>query len=236
MTTYRARRTARAAALATVTAALALGLTACDGAGGGSKAEGRDHGAGTARSRSASDQDAKGSEAQAGSSGGTEEGAPSATAAGGAQAIASKSTTAGASQCRGDEMLVTAVHRFAGQQGDHLLLTAVNEGTKPCWVTSYPAVVLDWNTHNVALPHSKKDAPGGDKRITLQPGGKVYSAVNLFDYGSEHHTAQALSFALRGEDGHPGPFYSVVSKGQNQKFTWNEADVLNWNTKKPYDF
>ncbi len=56
-------------------------------------------------------------------------------------------------------MLVTAVHRFAGQQGDHLLLTAVNEGSKSCWVTSYPAVVLDWNVDNHALPHSKKDAP-----------------------------------------------------------------------------
>jgi hypothetical protein len=236
MTTYRARRTARTAALAAVTAALALGLTACGGADGGSKAGGRGHSAGTAQSRSASDQDAKGSAAQADSGGDTKEGAPSATAAGGEQKIASKSATAGAQQCRGDATLVTAVHRFAGQQGDHLLLTAVNKGTKPCWVTSYPAVVLDWNTDNVALPHSKKDAPGGDKHITLQPGGKVYSAVNLFDYGSKNHTARSLSFALRGEGGRPGPFYSVVSKGQNQKFTWNEADVLNWNAKKPYDF
>jgi hypothetical protein len=236
MTTYRARRTARTAALATVTAALALGLTACGSADGGSKAAGGDHGARTAHSRAASSGDAKGSAAQANNSGDTKEGAPAAAAAGGAQEITSKSTTAGAQQCRGDEMMVTAVHRFAGQQGDHLLLTAVNEGSKPCWVTSYPAVVLDWNTNNVALPHSKKDAPGGDKHITLQPGGKVYSAVNLFDYGSKNHTAQSLAFALRGEDGRPGPFYSVVSKGQNQKFTWTAADVLNWNVKKPYDF
>ncbi|WP_339134879.1 DUF4232 domain-containing protein [Streptomyces sp. f51] len=236
MTTYRARRTARTAALATVTAALALGLTACGGADGGSKASGGDHSAGTAQSRPAPARDAKGSAAQATSSGDTKEGAPAAPAADGAQQIASKSTAAGTQPCRGDGMLVTAVHRFAGQQGDHLLLTAVNEGTKPCWVTSYPAVVLDWNTDNVALPHSTKDAPGGDKHITLQPGGKVYSAVNLFDYGSKNRTAQSLAFALRGEDGRPGPFYSVVSKGQNQKFTWTEADVLNWNTKKPYDF
>ncbi|MFF2363837.1 DUF4232 domain-containing protein [Streptomyces sp. NPDC058122] len=236
MTTYRARRTARTAALATVTAALALGLTACGGADGGSKAAGGGNNAGTAQSRSASEGGAKGSAAQADSGGDTKEGAPSATAAGGVREMASKSTTAGARQCGGDGMLVTAVHRFAGEQGDHLLLTAVNEGTKPCWVTSYPAVVLNWNNDNVALPHSKKDAPGGDKHITLQPGGKVYSAVNLFAYGSKNHTAQSLAFALRGEDGRPGPFYSVVSKGQNQKFTWNEADVLNWNAKKPYDF
>ncbi|MGW7578682.1 DUF4232 domain-containing protein, partial [Streptomyces sp. NPDC054765] len=86
-----------------------------------------------------------------------------------------------------------------------------------------------------ALPHSKKDNPGGTKHITLQPGAKAYTAVNLFDYGSNHHTAQSFALALRGTDGHNGPSYSVDIKGKTQ-FSWNEADVLNWNTKKPYDF
>jgi hypothetical protein len=239
MTTYRARRTARSArtaALAAVTAALALGLTACGGADGGSKAGGGGDGAGAAQSRSVSEGDDKGGAVQADGAGDAREEAASVTAAGGAQEIASKSTAAGVQPCRGDGMLVTSVHRFAGQQGDHLLLTAVNEGAEPCWVTSYPAVVLDRNTGGVALQHSRKDAPGGDKRITLQPGGKVYSAVNLFAYGSRNHTARSLAFALRGQDGRPGPFYSVVGKGQEQKFTWTEADVLNWNVRKPYDF
>ncbi|MEU5314108.1 DUF4232 domain-containing protein [Streptomyces sp. NPDC021562] len=235
MTTYRARLTVRSAALAAVTAALALGLTAC-GAGESSKAAGGDHAAGTAQSRSASDGDGKDRAEQANSGGGRKEGARPAALSGGTEEIANKGTTAGVQQCRGDELLVTAVHRFAGQQGDHLLITAVNEGTKPCWVISYPAVVLDWNVDNVALPHSKKDTPGGDKHITLQPGGKAYSAVNLFDYGSRNHTAQSLAIALRGADGHNGPFYSVVMKGQKPQFSWSEADVLNWNTKKPYDF
>jgi hypothetical protein len=236
MTTHRARRTARSAALAAVTAALALGLTACGGADDGSKAAGGDHTAGSARSRSASEGDGKGRAGQANSVGDATKGVRSATASGGTEEIASKVATAGAQPCRGDEMLVTAVHRFAGQQGDHLLVTAVNEGTKPCWVTSYPAVVLDWDVDNVALPHSKKDNPGGDKHITLRPGDKAYSAVNLFDYGSENHTAQSLAIALRGADGHHGPFYSVAIKGQKPEFSWNEADVLNWSTEKPYDF
>jgi hypothetical protein len=237
MTTHLARRTARSAALAAVTAALALGLTACGGAdhGAKTKAAGSESTTGSAQSRSASDVDGKGGAEQTVSSETVEKGARSATASGGRKELASKDT-AGTQQCRGDEMLVTAVHRFAGQQGDHLLLTAVNEGSKSCWVTSYPAVVLDWNVDSHALPHSKKDAPGGDKHITLRPGDKVYSAVNLFDYGSKHHTAQSLAIALRGTDGHTGPFYSVAVKGQNQQFSWNEADVLNWNTKKPYDF
>ncbi|OKJ35040.1 DUF4232 domain-containing protein [Streptomyces sp. CB01580] len=236
MTTHRARRTARSAALAAVTAALALGLTACGGADEGSKAAGGDHTAGTAQSRSASDGDGKAGAEQANSGGDPEEGARSATTSGGTEKVASMGTTGGVQQCRGDEMLITAVHRFAGQQGDHLLVTASNEGSKPCWVTSYPAVKLDGDVDGAALPHSKKDNPGGDKHITLRPGDKAYSAVNLFDYGSKNHTAQSFAIALRGADGRNGPFYSVDTKGEKPQFSWNEADVLNWSTKKPYDF
>ncbi|PNG98822.1 hypothetical protein SMF913_14847 [Streptomyces malaysiensis] len=221
--------------MAAVTAALALGLTACGGADGDSKAAGGDNAAGSAQSRSASDGDGKGGAQQANSGGDTKESTRSTTASGGTDEVANKSTTAGAQQCRGDEMLVTAVHRFAGQQGDHLLVTASNEGTKPCWVTSYPAVKLG-DADGAALPHSKKDNPGGDKHITLQPGGKVYSAVNLFDYGSDNQKAERLALALRGADGHEGPYYSVVMKGEKPQFSWNEADVLNWSTTKPYDF
>ncbi|MGY6019094.1 DUF4232 domain-containing protein [Streptomyces spinosirectus] len=237
MTTHRARRTVRSATLAAVTAALALGLTACGGAGDGTKAASGDHASGAAvQSHSASNGNGKGSAEQADSGGASKEGARPATAAGGTDEVASKGTTAGAQRCRGDEVLVTAVQRFAGQQGDHLLVTASNEGTKPCWVTSYPAVKLGDDVGGAALPHSKKDNPGGDKHITLQPGGKAYSAVNLFDYGSKNHTAQSFAIALRGADGHIGPFYSVDAKGQKPQFSWNEADVLNWNTGKPYDF
>lgn len=223
----------RTATLAAVTAALALGLTACGGADDGAKAAGGDNAAGTAQSRSASNGDGKEGAEQAGG-GDTKEGARSTTAPGRPDAAAGKGTTAGAQQCRGDEMLLTAVHRFAGQQGDHLLVTASNKGTKPCWVTSYPAVKLDGN--GAALPHSKKDNAGGGKHLTLQPGGTAYSAVNLFDYGSKNHTAQSFALALRGADGHDGPFYSVNLKGEKPQFSWNEADVLNWNAKKPYDF
>ncbi|MGV9847382.1 DUF4232 domain-containing protein [Streptomyces sp. NPDC003442] len=224
----------RTATLAAVTAALALGLTACGGADGGSKAAGGDNTPGSAQSRSASNGDGKDGAEQANSGDDTKAGTRSKTAPGGTDEVANKATTVGAQQCRGDEMLVTAVHRLAGQQGDHLLVTASNEGTKPCWVTSYPAVKL--GDDDAVLPHSKKDNPGGDKRITLQPGGKAYSAVNLFDYGSENQTAQSFAIALRGADGDDGPFYSVDSKGEKPQFSWNEADVLNWNTEKPYDF
>ncbi|MDX2597547.1 DUF4232 domain-containing protein [Streptomyces sp. WI03-4A] len=233
MTTHRARRTARTAALAAVTATLALGLTACGGSGG-SKAAGGDHAAGGAQSRTASDANAKGGAEQAKTGGATKE-VRSESASSGTNKI-NKGTKAAVRQCRGDEMLVTAVHRFAGEQGDHLLVTASNTSATPCWVTSYPAVKLGDDVDGPTLPHSKKDAPGGDKHITLRAGDKVYSAVNLFDYGSKNHTARSFAMALRGADGHEGPFYSVDAKGQKPQFSWNEADVLNWNTKKPYDF
>ncbi|MFJ3720865.1 DUF4232 domain-containing protein [Streptomyces sp. NPDC090057] len=250
MTTHRARRTARSAALAAVTAALALGLTACGG--DGSKAAGTGHTA-TATATGAAQRhtthNGNGQDSAAQSGGGAGEGARSArpaTALGGTVEIANTSTgtnastsmsaTAGVRPCRGDAVLVTAVHRFAGQPGDHLLITASNEGSTPCWVTSYPAVKLDGDVGAAALPHSRKDAPGGDKHITLRPGGKAYSAVNLFDYGSKNHTARSFALALRGADGHAGPFYSVDTRGRQPRFSWNEADVLNWNTRKPYDF
>lgn len=225
----------RTASLAAVTAALALGLTACGGADGGSKAAGGDHTAGTAQGPSASGGDGKGSAAQADSGGDTQESARSATASGGTGQTARKGATAGAQQCRGDQMLLTAVHRFAGQQGDHLLVSASNKGTEPCWVTSYPSVKLG-DVSGTALPHSKKDNPGGDKHLVLQPGGTAYSAVNLFDYGAKHHTAKSFALALRGAGGHDGPTYSVHLKGEKPQFSWNEADVLNWSAKKPYNF
>ncbi|MFJ4277166.1 DUF4232 domain-containing protein [Streptomyces massasporeus] len=236
MTTHRVRRTARIAALATVTAAAALGLTACGGANDGSKAAGGDRAAGPAQSRPASGGDGKGSAEQTGGGGGTKEGTRPSTASTGADQVASKAATAGAAPCGGDEMLLTAVHRFAGQQGDHLLVTASNEGTEPCWVTSYPAVRLGDDVDGAALPHSSKDKPGGDRHITLQPGARVYSAVSLFAYGSQNHTAQSFALALRGDDGREGPLYSVDLKGEKPQFGWKDADVLNWSTEKPYDF
>ncbi|MFJ6349773.1 DUF4232 domain-containing protein [Streptomyces sp. NPDC092046] len=242
MTTHLSRRTARSAALAAVTATLALGLIACGGADAGAKAADGDRTAGTTQSRPASGGSGKGGTERADSGAGPEQGSsavtPSRARGKGAtgEGATGEGATADTRQCRGDELLVTAVHRFAGEQGDHLLVTASNEGSKPCWVTSYPAVKLGGDVDAAALPHSKKDNPGGDRRLTLRPGGKVYSAVNLFDYGSKHHTAQSFAIALRDADGHDGPFYSVDAKGEKPQFSWNEADVLNWNTEKPYDF
>ncbi|MFE7545759.1 hypothetical protein [Streptomyces platensis] len=51
---------------------------------------------------------------------------------------------------------------------------------------------------------------------------------------SKNHTAQPLALALRGADGHNGPFSSVALLGEKRQFSWNKVDVLNWSTKKRY--
>ncbi|MDK0523582.1 DUF4232 domain-containing protein [Streptomyces sp. ML-6] len=146
-------------------------------------------------------------------------------------------TSAGAVPCTGDEMAYSVLHRFPDQPGEHLLITARNAGSEPCWVTSSPSVVLG-NGPEV-LPHSTKDAPGGSARITVRSGGKVYSAVALFADGPGPRTATGLSIALRDGTGHMGPAVEQDARdgeGVPSEFTWTSADVTNWNTAKPYDF
>lgn len=245
----------RIAALATLAAALTLGLTACDGTDGGS-AKASNGGGAAAASPDNTDSKAGGGKTTGADQAGTADssngnggngssgknapkparsGAPQpGESAGTSGSTGSGGSAAGVPACQGAGMLVTAVHRFAGQQGDHLLLTASNADTKACWITSYPGVML--NDEGPVLPLSKKDVSGGNQRITLQPGQKVYSAVNLFAYGKNDKTATAFAIALRGANGALGPYYSVDSKGTKPTFAWTDADVLNWNTKKPYDF
>ncbi|MFD0165466.1 DUF4232 domain-containing protein [Streptomyces decoyicus] len=240
-------------ALATATAALALTLTACGGSdsAGGAKADTSRSGS-TANGSQTSDKTA-GTKGTAGTGDGEGTGSLRATtatghgtsgsdsqAASGPQAASGKVTTVGSTdtrQCRGDEISYSVLHRFPKQQGEHLLITARNADSKPCWVTSYPSVILG-DTSNV-LHHSPKDAPGGNTRITIKPGGKVYSAVNLFTDGAATHTSGSFSLALRDQTGDTGPATehdAFDSKGVPSKFTWTSADVLNWNTTKPYDF
>ncbi|MEJ8654193.1 DUF4232 domain-containing protein [Streptomyces sp. MS1.AVA.3] len=234
-------------ALATATAALALTLTACGGSdsAGGAKADTSRSGS-TADGSQTSDKTA-GTKGTAGTGDGERARSLRASTSTGhsasgsdSQAASGKVTTVGSTdtrQCRGDEISYSVLHRFPKQQGEHLLITARNADSKPCWVTSYPSVILG-DTSNV-LHHSPKDAPGGNTRITIKPGGKVYSAVNLFTDGAATHTSGSFSLALRDQTGDTGPATeqnAFDSKGVPSKFTWTSADVLNWNTTKPYDF
>ncbi|MEV0317319.1 DUF4232 domain-containing protein [Streptomyces sp. NPDC050658] len=227
----------RTTVLAAATAALALSLTAC---GGSDKADAGS--SGKSDKGAAAVEDAKGSgKTEAGGSGsgsGKTEAGGGKTEAGGSGS--GDTTTTGSSSvqpCKGDSISLTALHRFPAEEGEHLLLTAENADTKPCWVTSYPSIILGDTTE--VLSHSTEDAPGGSAKITVKPGGKVYSAVSLFTDNDKTNTASAFSFAMRDQTGDTGPAYSADSlddKGAQSEFTWSDAEVTNWSTTKPYDF
>ncbi|WJV47098.1 DUF4232 domain-containing protein [Streptomyces flavofungini] len=248
----------RAAALAATTAALALAtLTACGSSDGGdTKGTGKSGGAivsettetpGKTEETDKTERAGQAEKASGGASGAaggaTVDAAkgPGAGSASGATVNASKGSgakaSAGMRACDGQEMSYSVTHRFAGQRGEHLLITATNADSKPCYVTSFPSVMLG-DAVNV-LRHSAKDTPGGGKALTVKPGGKVYAAVNLFTDGARTHTSTSLSIAMQDHTGDTGPGVgqeAFDAKGVPSKFTWSTADVTNWNPAKPYNF
>ncbi|MFD5696697.1 DUF4232 domain-containing protein [Streptomyces lasiicapitis] len=240
----------RTAALAAATAALGLALTACGGSSddnGGGKASDGGRSAGSSGSAEgatvntdkgatvgAGKDSASASASGSGSASGSASGAGKEAAAKGNGA---KASAAGVRACDGQEMSYSVLHRFAKQRGEHLLITATNADAKPCYVTSYPSVMLG-DTVGV-LPHSGKDTPGGGKALVVKPGGKVYAAVNLFADSARTHTSSDLSIAMLDHTGDAGPGAGTEAfdaKGVPSKFTWTSADVTNWNTAKPYDY
>ncbi|MFD9792910.1 DUF4232 domain-containing protein [Streptomyces sp. NPDC059070] len=235
----------RTTALAVAATALAFSVTACgssdkgdakaDGKASGTGGAAAPAGAGTSGTPGDTGSATGGSDSTAsGSTGGSAGGAKATHASGrGSQNPASSA----ARQCKGEEISFAVLHRFPKQNGEHLLITARNADSRPCWVTSYPSVML--GDTSTVLRHSTKDAVGGGARITLQPGGRAYSAVNLFSGGGRTHTTTGFSIALRDRTGDTGPATELDAfdaKGAVSPFTWSEADVTNWNTVKPYDF
>ncbi|MEE1752174.1 DUF4232 domain-containing protein [Streptomyces sp. SP18CS02] len=139
--------------------------------------------------------------------------------------------------CGGDELSYSVVHRFPQQRGEHLLITARNADADPCWVTSYPSVMLG-DTADV-LGRSAKETTGGGTRITVRPGATVHSAVNLLAGSAGTRTSVSLSLALRDQTGDTGPgteHEALDGKGVPSEFTWSDADVTDWSTVRPYDF
>lgn len=215
----------RTTVLAATTAALALSLTACGGSGDSASRGGTGKSVVTADGTQSSERTTRTSDTveQSGSGSGAGKAVPA--------------RAAKAKACTGDEISYAVLHRFPAEQGEHLLITATNTDAKSCWVTSFPSVMLGDSPD--VLPHSSKDAPGGTGRITVKPGGKVYSAVALFADDGANHTSTELSVALRDQTGDTGPGAGTGAfdgAGVPSEFTWSDAEVTNWNTAKPYDF
>ncbi|MWA13737.1 DUF4232 domain-containing protein [Streptomyces sp. BA2] len=222
----------RATVLAATTAALALSLTACGGSDGSGNS-GNGSKAGGSRSVATTD-DSQSPEVTTTETTETTETVET-SGSGAGKAVPARAAKVQA--CKGDEISYSVLHRFPAEQGEHLLITATNADSKSCWVTSFPSVMLG-NASDV-LAHSSKDAPGGTTRITVKPGGKVYSAVSLFADNDKTHTSTDLSIALRDQTGDTGPGAGTGAfddKGAPSEFTWSGAEVTNWNSTKPYDF
>ncbi|MFG2649425.1 DUF4232 domain-containing protein [Streptomyces sp. NPDC048436] len=237
----------RTTVLAATTAALALTLTACGGSDTGGAKAGSGKSVATADGAKSSGKTTETADTtqttettkttETAGTAGNPDGARHAKTTRTSPGKAAAAKAAGVKACKGDEISYSVVHRFPAAQGEHLLITATNADSASCWVTSFPSVMLG-STSNV-LPHSSKDAPGGSTRITVKPGGKVYSAVALFTDSANDHTSTDLSIALRDQTGDTGPGAETGAfdgKGVPSEFTWSDAEVTNWNTAKPYNF
>ncbi|MGW6362201.1 DUF4232 domain-containing protein [Streptomyces sp. NPDC055092] len=218
-------------------AALSLSLTACnsgegtkdsgaastdkaaiDSAGSGAENTGSDSGSGTGSSKA---------------SGGTD-----AAAAGAKQS--GTGTTGGtaakkAPECKVGYLDYSLKRENPEQQGDHLLITAVNRSATACTVQKFPVVTP--GEANGDAPLAKDDQQPAQP-IVVQPGGTVYSAINVYQETKaedDYFTSIRLSLVRNNSDD-SSESVKLVTPGEVE-YAGKRADgieVLSWNTKRPY--
>ncbi|MFI1740914.1 DUF4232 domain-containing protein [Streptomyces sioyaensis] len=203
-----ARHTTRFVASAAVLAA-ALSLTACenDTKKTGSQApaassQPESGGQGTPSSSGANGpaKDGDSSKAPSGTSGSGAGGKNGSGKAAGKGSGGQKATAA----CTGAQVKVTATK--VNRPVNHMLLTATNAGSVPCY--AYNAPYLRWDDAQAATAFLDKSKP--QAVITLAPGESAYAGVmyqSADGSGSGGYTARTLSvlFANRAENGSTGP-------------------------------
>ncbi|MFI7339137.1 DUF4232 domain-containing protein [Streptomyces sp. NPDC050085] len=236
----------RTTVLAAATVVLGLTLTACGGSDGSGT---KDEGAGATSSPTATAQtgtsDTGNGATQAGAgknSTGTSTGTGTSKGSGkGTGTSAGKqsggTTNASAPECKVGSLSYTLTRRFPEQQGDHLLITAVNKSGSACTVQKFPVVTP--GEANGDVPLSKKDEQPAQP-ILVKPGGTVYSALPVFQETKaedDYFTSIRLSLYMNNSDDSAA---SVTLKTPGEvEYAGKRADgieVLSWNTKKPYDF
>ncbi|MBO1333552.1 DUF4232 domain-containing protein [Streptomyces sp. VRA16 Mangrove soil] len=233
-------RTARTTVLAGAAAALALTLTACGGDGSGTK----DEGAAAKTTNSTAGATSTDSKTGDTASADTTASGTSGSGSGTAQAGATKKSpgkqgtgTSAAPECRTASLSYTLTRRFPEQQGDHLLITAVNKSGSACTVQKFPVVTP--GDANGDVPLSKKDEQPAQP-ILVKAGGTVYSALPVYqDIKAEddYFTSIRLSLQMNDVDNSSG-VVTLKTPGEVE-YAGKKADgieVLSWNTKKPYDF
>lgn len=230
-TVARSRARATVLATATATAALALGLTACSGgdSGTGTKDEGAAKPAGstTATTTTAPDKAAE-----------------TATGTGtGAKADAAKATTTTtggtkaktAPECKVTSLRYTLKREHPEQDGDHLLITAVNTSGAACTVQKFPVVTP--GDANGDVPVAKDDVRPAQP-LLVPAGGTVYSALPVYQEvkaDDSYFTSLRLSLVMNDADA-SGAFVTLKTPGEVE-YAGKRADgieVLSWNSRRPY--
>ncbi|MCN9244330.1 DUF4232 domain-containing protein [Streptomyces sp. RY43-2] len=140
-------------------------------------------------------------------------------------------------ECKATSLGYALKREFAGQQGDHLLITAVNKSGTACTVRKFPIVTPDKAGGNVPLDRKQDDQP--TQPVLVPAGGTVYSAILIYDpkAGDGRFSSVRLSLAMNNvEDSRA--FVTLKTPGE-VKYATKERDsltVLSWNSGKPYDF
>ncbi|MFI0238365.1 DUF4232 domain-containing protein [Streptomyces sp. NPDC016845] len=240
-----ARITARTTVLAAAALVAGLTMTACSGGDGGTKDEGaapKATVAATTVTGTATDAEAaSGTNTQAG-------GASKADAAksgtgtaksgtGTAKNGAAAGTKAAAPECKVTSLGYTLQRKNPEQQGDHLLITAVNKSGAACTVQKFPVVTPGDANGDVPLA---KDDQRPAQPILVKPGSTVYSALPVYqDIKAEddYFTSIKLSLVMNDADA-SGAFVTLKTPGEVE-YAGKQADgieVLSWNTRKPFDY
>ncbi|MEU6841005.1 DUF4232 domain-containing protein [Streptomyces sp. NPDC046716] len=229
------RTTARTTALATAAVILGLTMTACSG----SDATGtKDEGAATAKNTSAGASTDSGSAAK--------KSTDTQQAGGTADADAAKSTSSGKGatggtaakktpECKVTSLGYTLKRKNPEQQGDHLLITAVNKSGSACTVQKFPVVTP--GDANGDVPVAKDDVRPAQP-LLVPAGGTIYSALPVYQEvkaDDDYFTSIRLSLVMNDADA-SGASVTLKTPGEVE-YAGKRADgieVLSWNTRMPY--
>ncbi|MFE6806073.1 DUF4232 domain-containing protein [Streptomyces sp. NPDC057681] len=230
-------------------AALSLSLTACN-SGEGTKDSGAastDRTAtGSAGSGAGNTDSDSGSDSGSGTGSSTASGGTDAAAAGAKQTGTGKNTAGGTGttggtaakktpECKVGYLDYSLKRENPEQQGDHLLLTAVNRSATACTVQKFPVVTPGEANGDAPLA---KDDQRPAQPIVVQPGGTVYSAINVYqETKAEDDYFKSIRLSLvRNNSDDSSESVKLVTPGEVE-YAGKRADgveVLSWNTKRPY--
>ncbi|MGW6398816.1 DUF4232 domain-containing protein [Streptomyces sp. NPDC055134] len=242
------RNRSRTALAVAALAALSLSLTACN-SGEGTKDSGAassDRTAGDSAGSGSSGGKNTGSDNSSGTGSSKASGGTDASAAGAKQTGTGKNTSGGtgstggtaakkAPECKVGYLDYSLKRENPEQQGDHLLITAVNRSATACTVQKYPVVTP--GEANGDAPLAKDDLQPAQP-ILVRPGGTVYSAINVYqETKAEDDYFKSIRLSLvRNNSDDSAESVKLATPGEVE-YAGKHADgieVLSWNTRRPY--